>query len=502
MKRSDCPFFGSSFGSVPSTRKKRIQMLGVCAAQTVIVLSIFFVPQLVCAQESCFTHIGNLHDVSGEPLDTEWVDIARGVYTMQWQQEEYLVCNLGNEMKIWHLEDPITGTPALTSGWHPDVVDTAGSVFHALRGIAVCDDCSYGFAAFRNLGAIVFDMGTGEAPEFTISHTDPYLTYYESIGCAQLLGGAMYHLPGEPQYLLSVDLNGRCPQNGSKIYEVNGTDFDSMTEVAVLTTPTGEDFFPRRGQQYEHYIYLTPAWSPNELLVLDMQDPTNPDVVSLGHCFTSERVISVDTTQGYLAKATGQESPAIEIYDIADDPMNPQLIATVDSSHPIWATAICYPYLYGKDTTSHYKTVWDISSPTAATLIDDDYWNDLSYPHNDVAGLASVSATFHSTGQSLFLAGKSQLQIHAMGECVTLPDGGSPDSALADGSFDSATATSDAAIANGGSGDSGCGCRSATAVTQRFAWAWFLFVFGLIGGIQKRRKRQKLGRRRLGRDAP
>lgn len=375
-------------------------------------LIVFLVPQTVGAQSSCFGFITNLHDVAGQPLDTEWVEITRGVDTFTWNGQEHLVGNMGNEMRIWRLNGAVSASPVTNSSWHPSPVDTGGSVFHALRGLAVCDDCRYGYAAFRDLGAVVFDLGTGSTPSVgQITH------HLAESGTSQMLGGAMYKSPGGPQYLLCVDL--QQPSNGSKIYEVNGTDIASLTEVVTLTTPSGGSYYPRRGQQYNQYLYLSPAWSPSQLLILDMSDPSDPTTVAFTSCTTGAFGMSLDRANAYLAVATGSTSPAVEIYDVSQTPMAPQFVGSVDASHQIWSVEIQYPYLYGSDNTTHYKSIWDISVPQSAALIDDDYWNNLDYDWNSVAGLNVNAAAFHSSGEGVYLAGKSQLQVHSV-DCASV----------------------------------------------------------------------------------
>ncbi len=363
------------------------------------------VPGLLHAQTSCFSYQDAWLDTSGNTDSTPWVDRAIGVSMMTWGGADILVGNVGNELRAWRLSSPTAATAVSSSDWFPNPVPADGDVDQNLFGFSVCDECRYGFAAYRDMGSVVFDLGTGTNPSLGAK------TYYPG---AAAYGGVVFKI-GTVEYLIAPVLDGR---SGPRLYELHGTDLANMTELAELRTPSGWVFDIQGGVQYGHYVYLQTRGSSDGILIIDVGTPASPQVVSWAPCAWGPFSISVDRANGYLAVATGGTNPGVQIYDIKADPSDPQFLSGVSSAQALHAVSISYPYLFAASFTAVYQNVWDISVPTSPKLVDDDYWNNFSYLWNGdggaVPGVFSANAVFHPSNEAMYVARFSQLQVHSV----------------------------------------------------------------------------------------
>ncbi len=357
------------------------------------------------AQTSCFAYQQSLVDTSDNGNASPFVDRPIGAETIQWNGGEFLISNLGNDLRAWRMTAPTSASLVASSDWHPNPVPSDGDVDQNMFGFSVCDDCRYGFAAYRNMGSVVFDMGTGSTPGFGS------MTYYSN---ANTLGGVVFKV-GAEEYLIAPDLDSGL---GTKLYRMQGTDLSNLTALADVRLPSGANVSVRKGEAYGRYVYIATSSGVRQVVIVDAGTPSSPVTVGFTPCANAAFPLSVDQANGYLAVAKGGTSPGIEIYDISGDPMGPSLVGQINTPAGIHSVTIQYPYLFASSNTTNYQNVWDISVPSSPALIDDDFWNNTSYTWNGgdgtVGGITTYQAAFHSSGEGLYVARFTQLQVHSV----------------------------------------------------------------------------------------
>ncbi len=347
--------------------------------------------------DDCFTYLPPpMLDTSDNTNQAPITDRAMQANIIHRSGTPYLVLNTGNDLKLLRLTDPTDPSSAASSSWMFSVVQPDGDVDFNLFGIAMCDDCRYGMANYRNSGAIVFDTGAGTTPSFA-GGSQAYLDH-TSLGSFTFKKGAT-------QYLVSNGLESNAP---ATLYEIDGVDADDITEIMRFDAASGA-YQVRMGERYGNHLYLAAASSAmpvrGQVVIADITAPTNPTVVAFGAAVgAAYSPLSVDAANGYMVTA-GFEG--VELYDIAGDPMAPALLASISppAGQQITTVTVSYPYLVLQNQGGLWMDVYDITVPTQPTPISSSYWTDRDLVHNDYGGGAvPYDAAFSPGADVVYLA--------------------------------------------------------------------------------------------------
>ena len=366
---------------------------------------------------SCIQYVPPLlHDTSGNPDATPSNPRILGVETFYWGGAPWLAANNGNDLVLWDISDPLSPTTRRESNLKAGY---CGDRDYNLFNFSLCDDCRYGVAGFPsctsfNLGAMLFDIGTGSAPLF-----GDKAQYQTAKG-----RGALTFKHNGQQYLL-----------------INGVPNDSSLEPAALPPPLqrcqlsrpaealqgpgGRRRLPARRWDLLHHgqpvlrlpvrerpllrVHIFEVSGSGQNLVLDYKGA--PFVAG----YVYSKGLRVDAAAGFAAVGRGAN---LEIWDIAD-PATPVLLTTwvPEVGRQLTTVAIAYPFLWAAEKGSPHK-VWtyDITNPFSPVPLDQAFW-DPAEAWNDFGSINEYDAQFGPDGTTLYDGRYSVMEMFDFSAC-------------------------------------------------------------------------------------
>lgn len=331
--------------------------------------------------------------------------------TFNWGGSERLVVNIGNELRMWTVDDPQAPVFAAESALN---VPNQGDSDYDLLGFSFCDDCRFGVAAFK-LGISLFDLGTMWAPGFTDDIT--YMTASEP------QGGFTFSVGGQ-QYLLANALPGDCGGDAT-LYRFDGIYQGQFQVAGCVQVPNWNlkivnGFHLRDGDQ--SYLYL--GFNNRRVYQFRVDEVggsiilwyiNHGDDVPMAHLMRG-RGMAIDA-EHRLAVAT-LKTGAMHVYDISDL-AHPQEIASRAGSWDL--AALRYPFIWVADGAVPDSSVtWDISNPFDPRPVDQAFW-DAAWPWNSHTENCEWpgGAAFSADASTLFFPRYSVVQMIGFSDCDT-----------------------------------------------------------------------------------
>ncbi len=347
----------------------------------------------VWGQESCASYSPPpLFDSSGDPYSR-----ALGVKIFEHNGVPVVLYNLGNELELREIADPVNPGPGVRSDFN---VPPFGDRDYNLFGFDVCDGCRFGIAAFDAQGTVLFDVGTG-GPSYSQFYYHPD---------AATLGGLTF-LYGGDEYLIAKNLPGGCVGAPTlwRIWGLGETEREQLQCITAGDQAIGVDGGYRVSDASGDYVVIADQTLQGYIFKVD-PGPVLAYTGTWVYAPTSTgHGLSVDVDSGLAASAID----TIRLYDISAGFGLPQLITEwePDPGQYVRLVALHYPFLLALGHDHVYA--YDISVPSAPVRIDVEFW-DPSQPWNAVQG--NRDAAFTADGRWLFLARGSVLQRFEMTE--------------------------------------------------------------------------------------
>jgi hypothetical protein len=211
---------------------------------SILVVAIFVIAMLLTlASVHCQTleYVGPpIFDTSHQP-DDPLTKRALSLDVMAWDGINYLVVNLGNEVRLWRIDDPLHPHQQSTSRFR---VPPYGDRDYNLYRVDTCDDCRYGVAAYQTQGSVLFDLGSLATPRFSAD------VYYPD---ASVTGAATFK-HGNHQYLVMNQLPDSC--GSATVYTFDGVFDADRQAVQCLERPGGGAMVVSGGEYHDGWLYL------------------------------------------------------------------------------------------------------------------------------------------------------------------------------------------------------------------------------------------------------
>jgi hypothetical protein len=320
----------------------------------------------------------------------------------------YLIHNLGNDLEIVRLDDPLDPGPPVDSSFG---VPPWGDRDYNLFNFTVCDECRYGVAAFDTQGRVLFDLGTGQAPSFATYH------YY-----ADAPGrGAFTFMHGTQQYLVSSRVQDVCESNDA-LFAFNGVDPTDLLFLQCVTDAPGDPVGTLNGFSIPgstSYVYLVTTHGRVEMYQVtgsgtDLRLQPLGWTIGAGWLFGRGIDLDLDAPPPFLRLAVSAGPSGVQVWDLYD-PGAPVVLSQWDPNPGLAmrTVAIEYPHVWvGADwetTTAGSTFTYDISDPSSPQGLDPGFWYG-SNPWSSYPGSVNVGAVFTADSEWLFLSRSSVLE--------------------------------------------------------------------------------------------
>ncbi len=358
-----------------------------------------------------------LHDTSGNAEASPSNPRIHGVETFYWGGDPWLVANNGNELLLWDISNPLQPTGPRASGLDGGY---CGDRDYNLFNFSLCDDCRFGVAAFPScssfsLGAVLFDLGTGQDPSFGSSVQYP---------TAKARGALAFNHNGQ-EYLL---ING-VPDDSSLVPPIHLHLFNGIQPASLPTLRTvdagGRDFLLDGGLYFSSggrsFVYLFEPLPQLRVHIYELSgsgsnlalDYKGAPILA-GHVHS--KGFRIDAASRLAAAGRGD---TLEIWDL-DNPASPAMLASwvPEAGRQITSVAIAYPYLWAAEKGSP-DAVWtyDISNPVAPAALDQAFW-DPSESWNSFGFMVEHDGQFGPDGTTLYDGRYSVLEMISFAGCA------------------------------------------------------------------------------------
>ncbi|HSN54818.1 MAG TPA: BACON domain-containing carbohydrate-binding protein, partial [Candidatus Sulfomarinibacteraceae bacterium] len=385
--------------SLPMSFPIRLAVLGVAAVVCLLA------PGLAEAQ-GCFEHVRDYAYMPSNCDGAPEINRAHQIERITWGGKQYLVVDEGNEIRFYNIDNPLNPSSITSSHFN---IPPFGDVDYNLMSFTVCDDCRYGVASY-NTATVLFDLGTGQNPNF-IDHTINT--------SADRVEGSFTFSYGGQQYLVASDLGTNpCPANDSGLYEFNGVDEAGNPRLQCLD---GGGFF---GVEIINGLKLEGGGQPPVLYLGDRFYPLKRYQIQTSP-FRLNFLGDLGSVNMYRGKGAGWDPDAgllavaydgvLKIYDVGygnGTPANPIQIGTKALGNEGNAVAIDYPIVWTtrRLTIGNIET-YSISTPSNPVSLDQDFWH-VNNPWNALGYcVKDMQATFSADGSAMYLSRWSVLQV-------------------------------------------------------------------------------------------
>jgi hypothetical protein len=353
------------------------------------------------------------------PLNTNCVSDPRrerafGGETFSWKGDDYLVFSRGNELSLFRLGNDSASPSYVDSSRF--LFGTAGDSDYDVMAFDACDECRYMVMDHKVAGVVIIDFGGGSQPSFA-THTRN----------GNLSIGSMVFSHGGQEYLVAGRVATEC-FFGSALFAVNSA---NDLQFLQCIEADGTDALMGGGQALhtggETYVYLAKN-SGGDVYVYRV-DGSGSDV-TLTQTAAPEgmkgRLSELALDENHLIGASADFSGGrVLFWDLSspgnpvqktDWTISPANVAMVDLASQSASTplALWYSALGWQNSTRTFLI--DESGPEP---FDNEYWTDVSEPHNEFEGCAyDVGGALAPDGSALYLSRYATQQTFDLSECL------------------------------------------------------------------------------------
>jgi len=383
-------------GLVANRCKTLICLVSVCT------MALASVP---AAAQSCIEGLSTeLFDTMGNCMSQPSVDRVLGSQIMHWKGHSYLLTNVGNEVRMWQIDDP--DEPAFVAESIFDVGNLGDSDYD-LMNFSVAADSLNEKANFKS-ATVLFDLGNGSAPSFVDDSAN-----YD----ANTVWGGFTFVDQGQQYLIANNLVDECSSGDSMLYEFNGTDETSDLESVACVQASGvSNTQITGGFHVADHLYL----GDRSNRVFNFEVLSAGSTINLNYLstpFTASMVqtkgLAVDAINRVAVEAN---STGMSVWDITN-PADPVLRSTVAGSFN--TASVVFPIAFAASKgSSHSEKTYDISDLNNPQPLDHDFWtadNPWNYPDENCVYV--MDGTLSPKGPTLFLSRYSVLQMADLSSC-------------------------------------------------------------------------------------
>ncbi len=342
-------------------------------------------------------------------------DRALNTETFSWNGGVYLLLSRGNELEIYD----IGGTNAT----NPDKIDgsrfnfgTAGDSDYDVVSVDVCDNCRYGVMDHKVAGVVVFDFGTGSEPDFTEYSRNNRLT----------LSSKVFSHDNQV-YLIAGGISESCSQHA--LFAVNGV--NSLVELQCIEVG-GSAVSVSGGASVEmgstSYLYLGTGLFGDAAvfktsgtgLGLRLEHTSSPSGMK-----GQNHNLAVNEAHDLVVSAN-RNVGEVRFWDLSNDPGNPQLksswsipgnasmvaLGSENGSSPLvlWTAATSF---------LNSSLTYLIDPEAGPQAFDNDFWGDLSEPHNEYQDcLLDMDGALAPDGSALYLSRYAMHQVFDLSACM------------------------------------------------------------------------------------
>jgi hypothetical protein len=385
--------------------------------QVPIAVLLFLIPAVpAAAQGYCARWVDTLLDTSESCVNEPWRPRAMGIQNLSWKGHDFVVLNIGNELSIYNIDNPVEPEHFDTSAFD---FGTRGDSDYDLLDFDVCDDCRYGVLAHKVKGTVIFDLGTGSSPSF------PAGAYWSTNPGDFFAGGYTFQKDGQ-QYLLGSTFPEDCGTYGTGIYAPQGLSqpgFIGCVEIG------GEPVFVKGLHTYNAssglYLYVNDGGQTHVFRADGAGAGLTLIYLSSPAGMTAQPYsLSIDAANARAASGEATRTASeVTIWDLSNPavPLEEWTIpvaANIVSLRSPGATspATLFTALQGDFGSESASTVNDAGP---SELIDESFWNDRELPHNDLGSCGfPVSSALSPDGSVLYLSRNAILEVFDLSDCL------------------------------------------------------------------------------------
>jgi hypothetical protein len=383
----------------------------------VVAAALLLVPIGAGAQNYCQDFTDVLLDTSYNCVSTPSRERAFGVEVFSWGSNEYLMINRGNELEVNTIGGPYKHHPYRVSGidFYP-IYGTAGDSDYDIMSFDICDGCRFGVIDHKVGNTLVFDLGSGGQPSFGAHSSNGVFSV-----------GSMVFKAGSQHYLIASRM-GDC--SGSGLYAI-----DSVNDLEFLQCleADGSPFGVKYGQSYATgtgtYIYVgtgilsdithvfAASGSGHDLRLQHVATPAGMITYRYG--------LAIDPNH-QLAASADFRNQRLTFWDLAN-PGQPVLktawtiegavagsvsmaSATTGSPIMLWTGALGF-----RNSTRTYR----VDPDTGPEATDNEYWTDLTEPHNAFQTcVLDQGGALSPDGSALYVSRYALHQVFDLTECM------------------------------------------------------------------------------------
>ena len=366
--------------------------------------------QLASAQECLHWVPPLLVNSSGNPGADPSIQRVLGVDTMWWKGTQFLLANTGNNLSLWRVSAPLS---PIFKGGSAFGAGVFGDRDYNLFNFSVCDGCRWGVASFEQLGAILFDLGIDQQPDFGVQHQ-----YAEATS-----KGAFTFSHAGSQYLLINGMPGGDPglPAPANLFLMSGVEPEQLTRLARVDV-AGQAITVLGGAKIDNasgtFVYVFDTSLHGHIFKLS---GTGQDLVLTyrGSPFMSSMVHSrgfrVDAS-GSLAAAVWGSNAAVYDLSIGDQPRVLEAW-TPSPSVQMTSVAIGYPFVWMGQKGSQANRVYRVDRAGGPEVVDPGFWDPLrswnAFPFTyDYDGVMSAD------GSALYLGRYAVMETVSTAQCA------------------------------------------------------------------------------------
>jgi PKD repeat protein len=386
-----------------------------CGATICAVALLALSPSIATAQSYCAQLTKTLLDTTDNCVNEPWRDRATAVETFRWKGHDYMILNRGNELGIYQVDDPSNPQHIDTSEFN---FDTRGDSDYDLIEFDVCDECRFGVFAHKVQRTVIFDLGTGAAPNF------PAFGGYETYEANESVAGGYSFQKGGYQYLIADDLPGSCSYSG--LYLVSGLDQLDLLECVTVggAGVTIKGLHSVTDGSGTLYLYLAERSGPVHVFRADGTGSglTLAYQTSPAGMVGRRTELSIDTTNKRAASADFSNSQ-VDIWDVSspNNPVRrysiPVQAGTVSLRSPsAGAPSTLFTAIVGWPDSTHTYVVDDFDY---ALVVDENFWYNDALAHNpDEICVYESGGAVSRDGSVLFLSRYAIHQVFDLSTCL------------------------------------------------------------------------------------
>ncbi len=359
---------------------------------------------------SCIEMVpGTMFDTSDYCPSQPSYDRVFGSQIFTWGDSSYLMTNIGNELKIWNIDDQLNPVEVDESTFR---VGNVGDSDYDLENFSVCDECRFGVANYKR-GIVLFDLGEAEEPQFAneaVKEQSPNVP------------GAFTFLRDDQQYLIAATLIDECASLSSTLYTFDGIDeATGLTSLGCVEAEGDSQTQIVGGIAVGDYLYL--GDKSQRVFLFQIHDAGS--VISLEYLETPmtaymirDKGLAFDAENGVAIEANHS---GMHVWDISN-PGAPIEMGAVDGDFN--RATVAYPFvMVARKGIGGSEMTFDISNFSEPTPLDPEFWDAENEWNNPDSVCSEIQgAVFSPDGSALYLARQAVMQIAKFATCAAAPE--------------------------------------------------------------------------------